>query len=171
MKSKRMSKKPVATHYTHWDELMADPVNAMPPAKITKHLTVLWEALASIERSQEPTIEDWRLIADVTNLTETLITHKTWPAVGGGVVEIADNGLMDAAQTALAAVINRVDKGLPMRLDAQGITAIRSVLEDYAQCIENITHRGMVRCHRMTEKKIKELLASPQKGGGKVYVL
>lgn len=161
----------VTTRYTHWDELMADPVNAMPPAKITKHLTVLWGALASIERSQEPTMEDWRLIADVTNLTETLITHKTWPAVGGGVVEIADNGLMDAAQTALAAVINRVDKGLPMRLDAQGITAIRSVLEDYAQCLENITHRGMVRCHRLTEIKVKDIINSKPRNGNKVFVI
>lgn len=42
-------------------------------------------------------------------------------------------------------------------VDGPGITAVRAVLEDYQAALETLPHRTMVRCHRATEKRIREV--------------
>lgn len=37
--------------------------------------------------------------------------------------------------------------------------AVRDVLEDYAMVLETLPARSMVRCHRLTEQRIAEILA------------
>ena len=45
-----------------------------------------------------------------------------------------------------------------IRLDGPGIQAVRAVLRDYAELIEVLSARTMVRCHRLTEKRIHDIL-------------
>ena len=40
-----------------------------------------------------------------------------------------------------------------------GITAVRAVLENYADVLDTLPARSMVRCHRLTEQRIAEILA------------
>jgi hypothetical protein len=44
-----------------------------------------------------------------------------------------------------------------MRLDGPGLQAVRAVLEDYQAALECLPARTMVRCHRATEKRIREI--------------
>lgn len=48
--------------------------------------------------------------------------------------------------------------GGPIRLDGAGIQAVRAVLSDYADVLEALPARTMVRCHRLTEKRIHDIL-------------
>ena len=41
---------------------------------------------------------------------------------------------------------------------AHAIQAVRAVLRDYAELIEVLPARTMVRCHRLTEKRILNIL-------------
>jgi hypothetical protein len=53
--------------------------------------------------------------------------------------------------------------GGAIRLDGAGIQAVRAVLEDYAALLDMLPARTMIRCHRLTEKRIHELLDGKRK--------
>ena len=141
-------------HYSLMSELMASPSEPLPLAHRTHQLTRMWQALASIERSDRPTTEDWRVCSDGVNLMETLVLQ--------GVVNDADGLIMDGV-TALAMAGRRHVEGGNIRLDAAGVTAIRAVLEDYATIIASVSARTMIKCHRATEKRVREILAGKRK--------
>jgi hypothetical protein len=64
---------------------------------------------------------------------------------------------MDAI-TAMAKAGKRSKDGHKLRLDGEGIVAVRSILSDYAELIDVLPARVMVRCHRLTEKRLHEIL-------------
>jgi hypothetical protein len=69
---------------------------------------------------------------------------------------------MDAI-TAMAMAGKRNMAGGAIRLDGAGIQAVRAVLEDYAALLDMLPARTMIRCHRLTEKRIHELLDGKRK--------
>ncbi|MCX8016937.1 MAG: hypothetical protein N2690_03385 [Rhodocyclaceae bacterium] len=147
-------------HYSHWDELMASPADPLPQAWRVHHLTRLWEGLAALETAPNPTTDDWRMCSDAVNFMETLVTQGPWLAWDGTMVEISDHGLLQDAVTALAHAGKRhMATGCAIRLDGPGIVAVRSVLDGYAQALEVLSARAMVRCHRLTEARIADILA------------
>lgn len=103
-----------------------------------------------MERGSAPEPDDWRVCSDAVNMLETLVEM--------GVCE-DQRGLLQDAVTALALAGKRNLAGSQIRLDGAGIRAVRSVLEDYAEVIGTVPHRVMIRCHRRTEKRIREILA------------
>jgi len=147
---KRRRRQHQASSYTLLHELQASPTEPMPGDYQRHQLTRMWTGLASMETGAEPTTDDWRVCSDAVNLMETL--------VGMGEVEDSRGLLMDAI-TALAEAGKRHTKGNALRLDARGMQAVRAVLEDYADVISQLPARTMVRCHRLTERRIREILA------------
>ena len=140
--------------YSLLQELAASPSLPMPEAFRVHQLTRMWQGLAALETAPAPTTNDWRVCSDAVNLMETL--------VGMGVVA-DESGLLNDAVTALALAGKRHMAGHAIRLDAKGITAVRSVLEDYAAVLDAVPARTMIRCHRATEKRIREILAGKKK--------
>jgi hypothetical protein len=110
----------------------------------------MYEGLHNLEQGENPTPDDWRLCSDAVNLVETLIMEMK-------VCEDANGLLMDAI-TALAKAGKRSKAGQTLRLDGEGIVAVRSILRDYAELLDVLPARTMVRCHRLTEKRIQEIL-------------
>ena len=143
-------KKPTYVYtYTALDELLASPTEPLPADFRRHQLTRMWEGLASIERAPDPTTDDWRVCSDAVNLMETLVEMQ--------VVEDG-SGLLQDAITALAMAGKRHRTTGVIRLDAQGIHAVRAVLEDYADVIDVLPARTMMRCHRLTERRIHEIM-------------
>lgn len=136
--------------YTLMSELMASPTAPMPADKIRHQLTRMYQGLDAMERADQPTKDDWRVCSDCVNLLETLITMG----------ELQDDtGLLMDAITALAMAGRRNLEGKPLRLSGEGMQAVRAVLEDYAEAIQVLPERTMVRCHRLTEKRMQEIMA------------
>lgn len=135
--------------YTMMDVMMASPDKPMDASKRRHQLTRMWDGLASIETAPAPSTEDWRVCSDAVNLMETMVNMQ--------IVEDA-NGLIDDAVTALALAGRRHMKNGVIRLDAQGMQAVRAVLEDYASVIEQVSERMLIQVHRNTEKRIREIL-------------
>lgn len=136
--------------YSKIDLLLASPIKPIPDHLRLHQLTMMWQGLRSIETAAEPTTNDWRVISDAVNLMETLVTQ--------GIVEDG-SGLLADAIAALAMAGQRHVAGGHIRLDAKGIQAVRAVLEDYAELIATLPHRTMVRCHRDTEARIRDIMA------------
>lgn len=148
---KRSHRRRSAPTYGLLHVMFASPTEPMPLAKRTHQLTRMWEGLAALERAPAPTTEDWRLCSDALNLMETLVRSM-------GVAEDA-SGLLDDAMRALAGAGRRHVGGMALRLDAPGIQAVRAVLEDYAELLEQLPERTVLEAHRLTEKRIREILA------------
>lgn len=146
MKKNRYSE----THYTLIDELMASTVNPLPEAFRVHQLTSMWQGLRSMETHNDPKPDDWRVVSDAVNLMETLIKSG---------VAIDESGLLMDAITALAEAGRRSMEGKTLRLSGPGMFAVRSILEDYAECVNALPARTMIRCHRQTEKRMQEILS------------
>ena len=135
--------------YSLMHVMLASPEKPMPEYKIRHQLTAMYAGLNAMEQGQQPTTHDWRVCSDAVNLMETLIVQ--------GTVIDADGLLMDAI-TAMAKAGKRHVAGGQIRLDGPGITAMRSILADYATVIETLSERVMVQCHRDTEKRLQQIM-------------
>lgn len=146
MKKRRQQRQP--SSYTLLHELQASPTQPLPEGYRRHQLTRMWGGLANIETAETPTADDWRVCSDAVNLMETLV------AMG----EVEDSsGLLQDAVTALANAGRRYFENGTIRLDAPGMLAVRAVLEDYAAVIDVLSARTMIRCHRLTEKWVRDI--------------
>lgn len=141
--------------YSLLDEVMASDTEPMPQAKRTHQITRMNQGLAAIARGTDPTVDDWRVCSDAVNLMETLVVE----------MEIADDSddLLQDAIVALASAGRRHKGGMAIRLDGPGINAVRSVLQDYESLLDELPARTMVRAHRLTERRIREILAGKRR--------
>ena len=137
--------------YTVLDELMASPTEPMPAEYRTHQLTRMYEGLHSLEKADEPSTDDWRVVSDAVNMLETLVVEMK-------VCEDTSGLLMDAVQGLALAGQRHKREGKPIRLDGPGIQAVRAVLASYAELLEVLPARTMYRCHRLTEKRIHAIL-------------
>lgn len=139
-----------APQYTHWDVLLSSPTAPMPEPLRIRQLTAMWMGLAAMEQGKEPCPDDWRMCSDAVNLLETFVIQ--------GTATDASGLLMDAI-TALALSGKRHLKGGSLRLDGPGMTAVRAVLEDYAELLDVLPARTVVQCHRATELRLRRIYA------------
>lgn len=156
--SRKQSKRRVQTrprHYTIFDEMQASPTEALPVEYRRHQLTRMYDGLAAMETAPSPTTDDWRVVSDAVNLMETLIETMR-------ICEDNSGLLMDAI-TALAMAGKRHRAGGAIRLDGAGIQATRAILEDYAALLDVLPARVMIRCHRLTEKRLHEMLDGRRK--------
>lgn len=152
---KKPKRKPAPKYrYTLTDEMFASPVDPLPKAWQTTQLTNMWDGLAQMETGCTPAREDWGIVSDAVNLLEQLVMMG----------EVEDSqGLLPDAITAMAEAGQRNLKGGAIRLSGPGIQAVRGVLEDYAAVIEVLPARTMIRCHRLTERRIRDILEKRHK--------
>lgn len=136
--------------YTLVDEMMASPKTPLPDRSRLHQLTVMWQGLASMETGDAPTNNDWRVVSDAVNLMETLVKEMA--------ICEDSTGLLPDAVKALALAGRRKWAGGALRLDGPGIQAVRAVLENYADLLEVLPHRVVVRCHRMTERRMLKIM-------------
>lgn len=136
--------------YTVMDELLASPTAPLQAEKRTYQLTRMYQGLHEIEQGKNPTPEDWRLVSNAVNLLETLVRDMK--------VCEDNSGLLHDAVAALAKAGKRHKCGGALRLDGEGIAAVRAVLDDYAALLDVLPARTMIRCHRLTERRIIDLI-------------
>lgn len=161
MSGRRRKHQPAIRETYSWvTELMARPDAPLPERDRTHHVTVILQALRSLERDEAPSTDDWRLCSDAVNMMETLCTHAGWTDATGAPVLFSDaSGLLMDAITALALASKRHRKGGPIRLSGEGIQAVRAIVEDYAGMLEQLSARSIIRAHRLTERRLRAILS------------
>jgi hypothetical protein len=148
-------RQPRQKRYTLLDEMMASPTELLPQAWRVHQLTKMYEALHQLEQAPEAKPNDWRLVSDAINLVETLVVEMKVCEDGSGL-------LMDAI-TAMASAGKRSKDGKALRLDGAGIQAVRAIMSDYAELLDVLPARAMIRCHRLTERRIHDMLDGKRK--------
>jgi len=141
--------------YTLMDEIMSSPTVPISEDRRTYQLTLLYQALAALKLDPQPTKYDWQVCSDCVNLMETLILEMK-------VCQDQDNLLNDATM-ALVRAGKRKKDGNNIRLDAEGIKALQALFEDYAELVAILPERVMVKCFRLTEKRIQDLRKGKKK--------
>lgn len=141
--------------YTLMDEIMSSPTVLISEDRRTYQLTLLYQALAALKLDPQPTKYDWQVCSDCVNLMETLILEMK-------VCQDQDNLINDATM-ALVRAGKRKKDGNNIRLDAEGIKALQALFEDYAELVAILPERVMVKCFRLTEKRIQDLRKGKKK--------
>lgn len=137
--------------YTHFDELMANPVNPFSVEKRTYFLTRIYEALDSIK--VDPDIENWRTIADVINLLTTMVEDMD-------VLEDTDKTI----QTCKDVIAKYFSTGKHI-LSSVETDIIHSLVESLAEAVEVLPERAFIKAHRITEKRVQSILNGNRKHG------
>ena len=133
------------------DVLLASPIDPMPETHRRHQLTRMWNGLRSMELDENPSYDDWEVVSNALNMMETLVEM--------GWAKDEDNLIEDAVYELAVSGQRHVDTGAPIRLSGKGIQTIRALLEDYASALEELPHRTMMSCHRLTEKRVQDILA------------
>ena len=155
-------RQPMARQFSLARELYANPTQPMAQEKRERQLLAMWAGLVALEKSPQPTNDDWRVVSDAINLMETLVEM--------GECEDA-SGLLADAVSAMGAAGDRAMRGLTLRLDGVGIQAVRAVLEDYAAVIAALPERTVIRAHRLTEIRIINLLVKHRRSDSEISVI
>ena len=142
------------TTYSLMDELLASKDHPLPEAYIKHQLEQMHNGLKALETAPNPTERDWELVSDAVNMLETMVEL--------GACEDGSGLLKDAIE-AMALAGQRHTKHGVIRLDARGIFTLRAVLEDYAMVIQAMSARSMIHCHRVTEKKLHDIIRGKER--------
>ena len=148
--------------YSLLDVLAASGHAPMAAHKRMHQVTKMYQGLHAIERGQDPEAEDWRVLADAVNLTETLVEM--------GELQDPSCLLIDAVQ-ALSEAARRWRTLGALRLNARGVAAVRAVLEDYTAALEQLSERTIILAHRATEKRLRQVLQGKTRPGDVVEAL
>ena len=109
-------------------------------------------SLDTMARGSHPGEEEWRSLSDACNTVETLALHlhKLDPA------EVMPT--VNAAIAAMVSAAKRFKAGQGMRLDAEGLEALRDVIDIYDQCLAGLTEREMSQAQAETQRRVNALL-------------
>ncbi len=164
MKKQKHKRTVYVYRYSLLDVMMANPTQPLLYELQRHQLTRMHQGLEAMEKAPEPTTDDWRVVSDAVNIMETLVNNGPWPDCDGDMVEITDaSGLLTDAVNALAMAGKRHKAGGNIRMDGAGIQAVRGVLADYADLMEVLPARTMIKAHRETERRIHEMLVGKKK--------
>lgn len=140
--------------YSLLHEAMASPTEPLPLAKRDYQLGLIFKAIENMRSAPEVTRFDWDAIADCTNLLETLATEG----------EIADDGgwIAEAARE-MAMAAKRFREGKVLRLTGAGLQAAVNVFEGYELAVNALPARTIIRTHRLTERRIREIASGKRR--------
>jgi len=137
---------------------LPNPLTRLEPLNREQQQALLlrcYSALNSMTKGAKAEPNDWRDIADVLNIVETMTLH-TGHLTPGPIVPALEQ-VRDAMKSAQA----RHQRGLGLRLDGMGLGAVRFVLDIYAEAISVITAADML----SIIKKTHRLVAAAQAAG------
>jgi hypothetical protein len=128
--------------YSHYDELFADPIKPLSRNKLTLYSTIIYESLDAIE-SCVGTDSHWQKLSDVINMLTTFKDE--------GLIE--DNGVIENTKM----LIYKTYKDSKL-FNQEDMKNINSIVNNYINLISDMPERNMVKCHRVTEKRIHSIL-------------
>jgi len=140
--------------YSVMDAMMASPDHPMKAQRRDYQMMIIRTSLASIERADNPTTDDWKIISQAINMMEMLVEM--------GFAKDED-GLIKDAIDAMASSAQRYKDKKVMRFSGNEMKVIRGIIDDYQTMIENLDERTMIHCHRKTEMRLQEILSGKKR--------
>ena len=137
--------------------LVTNPLVFLRPADKAEKDRVLLVFLGAIEAmacGSHPDPEEWRKLSDAINTVETLAVHM------GKLVPSEVMPLVNKAIAAMVRAANRHKAGQRLGLDAEGLQALRQVVDVYVQCMEGLTAAEMAMAQARTQVEVNKLMHS-----------
>lgn len=128
---------------TAMDRLLAR-IEPMPE----RPLAAFYTALEMIARQEHPGEAEWRDLADIVNVVETLM-------LDGRLLREEVEPLIAAGTAGMAAAGYRWRDGHGVRLDAAGLQAMRRLLEVYEACRAELSTADMEAARRATANRVR----------------
>lgn len=117
--------------------VMQNPLAAfapLPKDKRDKLMLFFYTALEEIERGEHPGPDEWRNLADLVNVTETLVFQ-------GKLVRTEVLPHVLVASDEMRSAAERFKAGKGMRMSGPGLRALRSLVDIHEQVLEGFTER------------------------------
>jgi hypothetical protein len=131
--------------YTPMEIAMASTTRPLAIEKRQAQLDAIRAALDNLKFADYPTEQDWNDVADAPNLLDTFIAFG-WVKDPDGLMMDAVNGMWRAME--------RVRSGKALRLDADGLVAIETVIDDYEAHLAVISERNALQAQTVTHEEI-----------------
>lgn len=138
------------TEHTLLDEMTASPTQPLSLSKREHQLDQIRAGIEAMRTAPSPTRNDWCVIADLVNLLETLVEMG----------EVNDDGgwITEAAREMAIAARRSVEVGV-LRLTGSGLNAVSNAFDGYELALSELPARTLVRAHRKTELRMREVRA------------
>lgn len=121
------------TTYSHWDALLASPINPLPFKKRQYQMGLMLRALEKCKT--KASVMDIAALSTAVDLMETLCEM--------GHLEDNEKALQDAMVALSKESLNEVE-----------IRMFEGILEDYQMVMDNLPARTMIAAHRKTETRL-----------------
>lgn len=134
--------------------VMTDPLALVtPPSKPEREQMMLrlYTALHAVAAGSQPGEDEWRDLADVVNTLETLALHRK---------KISAQDVMPIVHRATEAMVmaaKRYPATGAIRLDGQGLQALRDALAIFESCMETLSAREMQLAGLETAQRVRQL--------------
>ena len=150
------------TGYTLWDELRADPVQPLSIKDRINTVGKMADSMDALKLEPCPPVEDWRRLSDMVNMVTTLVDMG----------EMLDShaALADACE-AMVKASDRYKAGQALRFDGPGVKAMDRLFQDYTMAVSVLPARTMIRCHRLTVKRLQAIRKGQQRVSGRVVAI
>jgi len=137
--------------------VVTNPMVFLRPAEKTdkdRTLMVFLGAIEAMSRGAYPDPEEWRKLSDAVNTIETLAMNM------GKLVPDEVMPMVNKAISAMVRAANRHKAGQRLGLDAEGLQALRAIVDVYAQCLDGLTAAEMAMAQARTQVEVNKLLHS-----------
>lgn len=149
-------------HYSLWDELRADPVQPLAIQDRINTVGKMADSMAALKLDPCPPVEDWRRLSDMVNMVHTLVDMG----------EMVDSqALLADVFEAMVKASDRYKAGQPLRFDGPGVQAMDALFQDFSTAVSVLPARTMIRCHRLTVKRLQAVRKGQQKVSGRVVAI
>lgn len=149
-------------HYSLWDELRADPVQPLAIQDRINTVGKMADSMAALKLDPCPPVEDWRRLSDMVNMVHTLVDMG----------EMVDSqALLADVFEAMVKASDRYKADQPLRFDGPGVQAMDALFQDFSTAVSVLPARTMIRCHRLTVKRLQAIRKGQQRVSGRVVAL
>lgn len=139
------------TTYSMMHVLMASPTDPMPKEKRTHQLTRMFMAMRNLEQAPDPTVDDWECVNDAVLLMQSL-----WLM---GIVQDPEEQILHSIDALGKSGIRSLETGR-IRLDGKDIQVLRGLLQDYADVLNELPARTMIKAHMETERRVRKIVGN-----------
>lgn len=142
--------------FTLTDVLLASPTAPMPAADARTRHRATEHHLDRLAAAPDPSSLDWRTVAMAGNVLEVLL--------GQGIAQDPD-GLLYQAFEAMRAAARRHAAGGAIRFTGPELVAVRAMVRDWGEILEQCPHRTLLQAFRRVYSDIQKSDASALQTG------
>lgn len=141
---------------------------------LQKHINAARQCVEALVNGIGKGNDEWRVLSDVVNMSETFVTHKggVWKGCDLKPVTLADtDGVINDGIGALAeAGMLHLHNGGDIRVCSKGAAMLMDLIDCYEEILQTLPHSEIEKCRNITNRRILEIQRGKKKDHDVVVV-